>query len=646
MIDLAKNKASQSKDVFESLNKFNNIQKDTGSKNKDDYSFSSLITLSDKNLQKLKGKFKEENVSINSPFEEVPFENFKSFINGLLSAGDLDNTNFDTAFNTSNNSTQFGFLANDMAKNIDQLENIKQKISEFGSGQIISFDDLSIGDLKTLEANNITLNLKPKTNGLEKADLNLDNLNIKDLLIKSNEGNNLLSKEDINLLKNVSDKLNLSEKLSIKDLIVKSNELSDLISKEDINFLKKVSDKLNLEESNFDDLTLDSSKMGDTLILENQTLGLNNNVSSTINILDNLSKVDFNKIEINLTNSNTISDLKGNKVTLSDKTISAIDSLDEFVNEETASNKSVGFNNSSSDNSIKPITNTKTNKLSDIVMFKDAYIKIEKNTKHTNQDIQPQQIYTNDGLKLNNFLINQNVKINDKTTSDNNFIFNDTGNEIVSQHFELQKETNLENDSNGKSNNFFDFSKKETLVEDNILKTQVDLVGQSKFKTEFFKAEMKEIPARSFSNVNPNEINAPILKTINDMHGDGSTVANLILNPANLGMIRVEIAIKDNVAKIKINAESADVAKTIEAQLPALKDKLAESGIKTDNLDLNYNKKESESSDHFAQNQQNAKQEEGEVRKKYLEFMKRLGELEKGFSEKFGYDPEPSKIKV
>jgi flagellar hook-length control protein FliK len=170
------------------------------------------------------------------------------------------------------------------------------------------------------------------------------------------------------------------------------------------------------------------------------------------------------------------------------------------------------------------------------------------------------------------------------------------------------------------------------MVEDNILKTQVDLVGQSKFKTEFFKAEMKEIPARSFSNVNPNEINAPILKTINDMHGDGSTVANLILNPVNLGMIRVEIAIKDNVAKIKINAESADVAKTIEAQLPALKDKLAESGIKTDN--------------HFAQNQQNAKQEEGEVRKKYLEFMKRLGELEKGFSEKFGYDPEPSKIKV
>ncbi len=584
MIDLAKNKASQSKDVFESLNKFNNIQKDTGSKNKDDYSFSSLITLSDKNLQKLKGKFKEENVSINSPFEEVPFENFKSFINGLLSAGDLDNTNFDTAFNTNNIGTQFGFLANDMAKNIDQLENIKQKINEFGSGQIISFDDLSIGDLKTLEANNKTLNLKSKTNGLEKEDLNLDNLNIQDLPLKT-------------------------------------------------------------KETKFDELILDNSTMSDSLIQDGQTLALNNNVSSTINILDNLSKIDLNKIEINFPNSNTISDLKGNKVTLSDKTISAIDSLDEFINEEITSKKSVGLNNNI-DNSIKPITNSKTNKLSDIVMFKDAYIKIEKNTKQTNQDIQPQQIYTNDGLKLNNFLINQNVKINEKTTSDNNFIFNDTGNEIVSQHFELQKETNLENDSNGKSNNFFDFSKKETMVEDNILKTQVDLVGQSKFKTEFFKAEMKEIPARSFSNVNPNEINAPILKTINDMHGDGSTVANLILNPVNLGMIRVEIAIKDNVAKIKINAESADVAKTIEAQLPALKDKLAESGIKTDNLDLNYNKKESESSDHFAQNQQNAKQEEGEVRKKYLEFMKRLGELEKGFSEKFGYDPEPSKIKV
>lgn len=584
MIDLAKNKASQSKDVFESLNKFNNIQKDTGSKNKDDYSFSSLITLSDKNLQKLKGKFKEENVSINSPFEEVPFENFKSFINGLLSAGDLDNTNFDTAFNTSNIGTQFGFLANDMAKNIDQLENIKQKINEFGSGQIISFDDFSIGDLKTLETNNKTLNLKSKTNGLEKEDLNLDNLNIQDLPLKT-------------------------------------------------------------KETKFDELILDNSTMSDSLIQDGQTLALNNNVSSTINILDNLSKIDLNKIEINLPNSNTISDLKGNKVTLSDKTISAIDSLDEFINEEITSKKSVGLNNSI-DNSIKPITNSKTNKISDIVMFKDAYIKIEKNTKQTNQDIQPQQIYTNDGLKLNNFLINQNVKINEKITNENNFIFNDTGNEIVSQHFELQKETNLENDSNGKSNNFFDFSKKETLVEDNILKTQVDLVGQSKFKTEFFKAEMKEIPARSFSNVNPNEINAPILKTINDMHGDGSTVANLILNPVNLGMIRVEIAIKDNVAKIKINAESADVAKTIEAQLPALKDKLAESGIKTDNLDLNYNKKESESSDHFAQNQQNAKQEEGEVRKKYLEFMKRLGELEKGFSEKFGYDPEPSKIKV
>ncbi len=552
MIDLTKNKTSVGINVTTSLNNFNSNSKDSSNIISNDDKFSALIALSDKNLQKLKGKFKEEDVNLKTPFEEVPFDNFKSFVYSILSAGDLNNINQGANFDNIQTDKDLKFFANDMVKNIDHLENIKQKLSDNVSSTIGAIDNISLEDLKTLEQN-----------------------------------------------------------------------------------------------------------------------------------------------------------IKGNKLNLSPKVVSAIDVLDHIAASENSKSKSLNstigeLNLKAIENSQKIIIENKKDSISDIVKYKDAYIKIEKASKSQNQDIASKSEFTNDGLKLNDFLITQNVKFSDvnsdksqlnqsgnienkfnieninsknilsdgikqnvdllnqnpksidtklnvdNKSNDTKFIFNDTKEELSAQHFKNQKESNFEsNGENSKNGSKSEFAKSETKIEENILKSQAGAINQNIFTKEIFKAEMKEIAPRTFSNVNPNEINAPIVKTINDMHGDGSTVAKLILNPANLGTIRVEISVRENVANIKINADSADIAKTIEAQLPALKEKLAENGIKSDNFDLNYNNKQGESSDSLAYNQQqNSKKEEGEVRKRYLEFMKRLGDLEQSFSEKFGYEPEPAKTKV
>ncbi len=68
--------------------------------------------------------------------------------------------------------------------------------------------------------------------------------------------------------------------------------------------------------------------------------------------------------------------------------------------------------------------------------------------------------------------------------------------------------------------------------------------------------------------------------------GRGAAIA-MTLNPENLGSVMVELTINKGVASIKIQTERAETRRILEQHAVALKDKLVQSGMSVDNLEIN-----------------------------------------------------------
>jgi flagellar hook-length control protein FliK len=70
------------------------------------------------------------------------------------------------------------------------------------------------------------------------------------------------------------------------------------------------------------------------------------------------------------------------------------------------------------------------------------------------------------------------------------------------------------------------------------------------------------------------------------MAGKSIQKAEIRLNPAELGPIRIEVLIRDDSAKVSFSAQNAVTREAIESAMPRLREMLSESGISLANTDV------------------------------------------------------------
>ncbi len=118
------------------------------------------------------------------------------------------------------------------------------------------------------------------------------------------------------------------------------------------------------------------------------------------------------------------------------------------------------------------------------------------------------------------------------------------------------------------------------------------------------------------------------LKIARNLMPQGTQNARLILTPSSLGTVFVKISLKEKKVHLNITAESQEAVKSIEKQLPALKERLVQQGLQTDKVDLKFKAPENDSQQHQngSQNSQNEK-EQKDMRREFLQSFARLRQL-------------------
>ncbi len=91
---------------------------------------------------------------------------------------------------------------------------------------------------------------------------------------------------------------------------------------------------------------------------------------------------------------------------------------------------------------------------------------------------------------------------------------------------------------------------------------------------------------RLFQNIRLAEIGKSISNLARTAPANSTSTARLVLRPESLGTVFVEITMDGNLARLNIKADSREAVKSIESQIAALKEKLSQSGIRTDSVDV------------------------------------------------------------
>ena len=140
--------------------------------------------------------------------------------------------------------------------------------------------------------------------------------------------------------------------------------------------------------------------------------------------------------------------------------------------------------------------------------------------------------------------------------------------------------------------------------------------GQS-FKSADFEQNTTE--NQLIPNIRLEDFDKTTLKMVRNLPEQGIQNAKLILQPKSLGTVFVKISVKDKNVQLDIKTETQEAMKSIENQLPALKEKLAQQGLTADRVDLKYKGTDNNFAerDNYAQNQSGAKQDK-ETRQQYL----------------------------
>jgi hypothetical protein len=141
------------------------------------------------------------------------------------------------------------------------------------------------------------------------------------------------------------------------------------------------------------------------------------------------------------------------------------------------------------------------------------------------------------------------------------------------------------------------------------------------FKTpapQVVRTEVLHVPVMSFT-----ETAVPAIQKLEK--ADGGTM-RLVLMPEALGQVKLEVVVENKIhTAITIQVENHEAKRQIEAQMPALKEQLVQSGMVIDKMNVEV-KTDFKNLSQFAGFQQQPKQEERESRKKFVDSFKYLRE--------------------
>lgn len=174
---------------------------------------------------------------------------------------------------------------------------------------------------------------------------------------------------------------------------------------------------------------------------------------------------------------------------------------------------------------------------------------------------------------------------------------------------------NAKKDSGEFSKEFAREQAKET-IKQRIVKSDI---SELLMKTNTKKIETTKSETVTRSNFVENAI-----KTIKMTKSGGSNIARITLNPRSLGDLTMRISLIGNNVKLYIKADKSETAEHIDRQLPLLKERLVESGLKVEQVII-----ESSESEHLANSNENQnRNEQEELRRQFVKSFKNIAAKE------------------
>lgn len=149
-------------------------------------------------------------------------------------------------------------------------------------------------------------------------------------------------------------------------------------------------------------------------------------------------------------------------------------------------------------------------------------------------------------------------------------------------------------------------------------------IAKSDISELLSRTNTKKVELKKTENIVKSNFVEKAIKNIKMTKSGGSNVARIMLNPRSLGDITLRISMIGNNVKLYIKADKSEAAEHIDRQLPLLKERMVESGLKVEQVII-----ESSESEHLANNQERQnRNEKEELRRQFVKSFGRIAAKE------------------
>lgn len=130
-------------------------------------------------------------------------------------------------------------------------------------------------------------------------------------------------------------------------------------------------------------------------------------------------------------------------------------------------------------------------------------------------------------------------------------------------------------------------------------------------------------PVRSYKQVVPSDIPRTVQSAMRTLPSGGGVV-QMTLAPEALGEVLVSISVKDKQTEVAIHTETPDARKLVEAQLPALREKLVQTGLQVEHIEVRSKQQDIVQNDPRSWKQGGQTQEEQKSRQEFVKSFRHL----------------------
>jgi len=450
---------------------------------------------------------------------------------------------------------------------------------------------------------------------------------------------------------NSSNNLQLPNNKEDNTNLLKSNQspepqLFQLVSKSEDAQTEKI---LNIQ-NNSDIKNLIDSKLEniDKPQLQSLIKIMNNNEQLQDNILKYIPKEILEYFETNFEKNNqTLPQINLSQIQSQISDISKIKQTDLKIIETTPiskkefddTNLSINITNKGNDDNKADLIELVKNKLKDskveLPTFSDGNI-IKEDNKQDGGDINKPEKYndifktnetkstnTNSNVELPNISNTNNIKENIKLDWENiNQKFDNKINHIdKSEQVEVEQVENRDPESKGNFDKVFQDNQRENdnNKENNSLSKGISSTFTLN-RTNSTNSRMTDTQTQTFKNVRIEELPELTNKFIQIASKEGTIKANISLYPENLGMLFVQITMKDGGMTITIKAEKSATLDKISSSITNLINNFNDQGLKVENIKLEQNNTATGEEKYTDSKGRNSEQN-SEYKKEYLEFL-------------------------